>query len=122
MKKLVALIFLITAGFYVTAGEINRKDYGEKWPFTVEKGDLVCRGNAVFLLVNGTGYAVNGVASALGYADIEPIWSLETEFLEYQKGIAKEEKKSLKEIQTIMGVLRIDISPILNDGLKLCGD
>lgn len=40
--------------------------------------------------------------------------------LAYQNKIAKEEKKTLAEIQKIMGVLRISISPIVEAGLALC--
>lgn len=120
MNKFFLGIALTTLAFQLSAGEISRKDYGKKWPFTVEKGDLSCRKNAVFFVVDGTAYAVNGVASAQGYQDITPIWREDPEFLEYTKQVAKEEKKTLAEVQKITGILRVNISPVLNAGLELC--
>lgn len=120
MKKILVGMAFTALTFQVSAGEISHKDYGDKWPFSVEKGDIACRKNAVFFVVDGTAYAINGVASSQGYTDITPIWRENPEFLEQQKQIAKKEKKSLAEVQEIMGILRVDISPILNEGLKLC--
>lgn len=120
MNKILIWIALTTLTFQISAGEISQKEYGDKWPFTVEKGDLACRNNAVFFVVNGTAYAVNGVASSQGYNDITPIWREEPELLEYAKQVAKKENRTLVDVQKEMGILRVNISPILNDGLELC--
>lgn len=120
MSKVLMLLSLSALTFLVSAGEISQKDYGDKWPFTVEKGDLACRNNAVFFVVNGTAYAVNGVASAQGYNDITPIWRENPELLEFAKQVAKKENRSLVDVQKEMGISRVNISPILNAGLELC--
>jgi hypothetical protein len=54
--------------------EITRDEYGDRWPFTVERGILSCTDNAVVLTTGGTAYAVNGQARTRGYAPTEPIW------------------------------------------------
>lgn len=40
--------------------------------------------------------------------------------MEYQKAIAKKENKTLRQVQDEMGVSRVNIGPILQEGLKLC--
>lgn len=64
MNKILVGAVLAALSVPVTAEEINSKKYGEKWPFSVEKGELACYGNAVTFTSNGTVYAVNGVASS----------------------------------------------------------
>lgn len=44
---------------------ISRKELGDKWPFTIDEGVLACRRRAVFLLVGGTVYALNGTAAGM---------------------------------------------------------
>jgi len=38
--------------------------YGEKWPFTVDKGALFCKGDAIYFGAYGKFYALNGTAAA----------------------------------------------------------
>jgi hypothetical protein len=54
--------------------EILKADYGERWPFNVTRGWLRCEGaGAIILNVQGTDYAVNGLASSR-YAPIHAVW------------------------------------------------
>lgn len=59
---------------------ITQKDYGDKWPFTKEKGILTCKGankvGEVILTVDGVPYAVNGIAKGTKkYQPLEKIWA-----------------------------------------------
>lgn len=70
------------------------------WPLTVPEGFLRCRNMAVtFTTPDGTTYAVNGTARAK-YPGLEPIWKPHSE---------------------VSGA-RMDIGPLLNKGLTLCGN
>ena len=59
--------------------EVTRQQYGEAWPFTVERGSVDCdaRGNAVFHTrppdVRGT-WALTGAAQTYGYPPIDRWW------------------------------------------------
>lgn len=82
------------------AGAISKADLGEKWPFTVEQGEVRClnAGEVVFI-AEGTTYAVNGTAEGRKlYADIAPIW---------------------RDDPSYPG-LKVSIGPIIDLGLKLC--
>lgn len=49
---------------------------GEEWPLTVDEGQIRCPGGGQLVLeVDGTEYALNGLAQGAGYADIDPIWA-----------------------------------------------
>lgn len=53
---------------------VTREAFGERWPFTVERGYAACfRGAAVFR-AEGKAYALTGRAAALGFDPIDPIW------------------------------------------------
>lgn len=72
------------------------------WPLTVDSGVLTCVGSGgigkVTIVVDGITYAVNGTAKAdKDNLDIRPIW-------------ADAETAGLKK----------DISPLLDEGLRLC--
>lgn len=54
--------------------EVTRQEFGEQWPFTVERGTLSCESSAVVFSVDGRSYAMNGTARGRGYAAIDPIW------------------------------------------------
>lgn len=70
------------------------------WPLTVPEGVLRCRNMAVtFTAPDGTTYAVNGTARSK-YPGLEPIWKPHPE---------------------VSGA-RMDIGPLLNKGLTLCGN
>ena len=78
---------------------IKSSDYGKTWPFTVEYGDLKCVNKvAVVFNANDIDYAVNGIASAMKYKRIDEIWRQDP------------------DTQT-----RINIRPIIERGLSLCG-
>lgn len=81
---------------------IYKDEYGNEWPFTVDKGVLKCSSNQVLFIVNGKHYAINGTAQSLaqshGYSSLEEIWAYDSE-----------------EMTT-----RISIGRIIQDGLSLC--
>jgi hypothetical protein len=82
------------------SGAVSRAQYGTAWPLTVESGTLRCApGRAVvFRTTDGTDYAVNGTAMDGSYEDIRAIWA------DDPTGVAP----------------KIDISPLIQAGLKLC--
>lgn len=80
------------------AGYVTKVDYGDKWPFTVEEGEVRCLPvRKVVFISEGTTYAVNGTAKN-DYPEIAPIWL---------------------DNPTIEG-LKVNLQPILNLGLSLC--
>lgn len=83
-----------------TAGvEITRMEYGEQWPFTVDRGELACVGSSgVVFTAEGTTYGVNEAAVASGYPDVEPI----------------------RQGSPILPSLKVSIAPVIEDGLALC--
>ena len=78
--------------------EITSQEYGEDWPFTVSKGTLECKDDAVIFHANGSKYAVNGTAQRLGALRINPIW---------------------KDNPAIPGT-KISVGPLISRGLDLC--
>lgn len=51
---------------------------GERWPLTVEEGEIECRGGIALLFTppGGPTYALNGTAQDLRYGiDVHPIWA-----------------------------------------------
>jgi len=80
-------------------GEISRDEYGENWPFTVDRGRLECwRGPAAVFVADGTVYQLNGVAKQMGHAPIDPIW---------------------RDNPAIPGT-KISLGPVIQRALKLC--
>lgn len=80
-------------------GEVRREDFGEKWPLTVDAGIVRCNNGAVTFASGGVSYDVNGTAMTRNRGrKIDEIWAANP---------------------TVSG-LKIDISPILDLGLKLC--
>jgi len=57
-------------------GYISRADLLDKWPLTVDEGELSCAANSSGILFthDRKTYAVNGMAKTLGYPPIDPIW------------------------------------------------
>lgn len=54
---------------------VTRAEHGERWPLTVEEGEVECLPGGVFVFHHGgKTYALNGMAEGKGYADIRPIW------------------------------------------------
>ncbi|MGH3042597.1 MAG: DUF2511 domain-containing protein [Gaiellaceae bacterium] len=81
---------------------ITRSEFGDDWPFTVEEAELRGAGShgfgSVTIKVNGTEYALNGIAKGQHrFEDVELIWADDLE-----TGAKK------------------NIGPIIDRGLKLC--
>jgi hypothetical protein len=80
---------------------IRQDDYGETWPFGPNEGLLRCRRAAgeriVTLEVDDVSYAVNTAARRRGAADLRLI------------------------LATDHNGIPFDYSPVLEDGLRLCG-
>jgi hypothetical protein len=75
--------------------EIRQAEYGDHWPFAIQRGRLRCEGTgAVILTAQGKDYAVNRMAGTR-YASIQPV------------------RKSTNDP-------KIDIGPIISRGLTLC--
>ncbi|MFS8104661.1 YebY family protein [Lentzea alba] len=80
-------------------GEVRREDFGEKWPLTVDAGIVRCQNGAVTFTANGFNYDVNGTAMTKNRGKkIDEIWA---------------------DNPKVPG-LKINISPIIDLGLKLC--
>jgi hypothetical protein len=80
---------------------IRQEDYGATWPFGPNEGQLLCRragGQSIVTLeVDGVSYAVNEAARRGGAADLRLI------------------------LATDHSGIPFDYSPVLQDGLRLCG-
>lgn len=137
---IIALFVVIWIGGSLTSGNstpkpqqaqsttISKEQFGKKWPLTVDKGIVKCLqiGNgAVVFESGGKTYAVNGTAKGFankhGFHPIEEIWLTDPEFQKMAKEIAESEKKPIEEVIKAMGTPpKLDISPVLNAGVKLC--
>jgi hypothetical protein len=85
-------------------GAIKREDLGDKWPFTVDSGTMTCLApHELVFEVNGRKYAVNDVAQQ------------------------RKREKNYYDIYEITrsdpnaGGSKVDINPIIERGLALCG-
>jgi hypothetical protein len=86
MKRLGVPVIVATCLFAATseAGRpVNATDFGDRWPFTVEAGEIACirgpeaagrRHDAALFRASGKTYALNGAAKQLGHLEIDPIW------------------------------------------------
>jgi hypothetical protein len=98
-------------------GVITRANLGpnEVWPLRIERGKLVCDGKAVFISDGATAYPLNGAAQALtrrypkGRRPLEDIWLVD------EKSLA-----GLKASGVKLKMIRVDISPVLDRGVKWC--
>src|SRR5688572_25242683 len=52
---------------------ITRSDLPGQWPFTVGRGTLGCKAQAVMFRTDGRTYALNDAATVSGFASVEPI-------------------------------------------------
>lgn len=58
-----------------TASELLHRDtYDGQWPFTVERVELCCDGDMVFVIHDDKKYALNGNARHAGIPNFTPIW------------------------------------------------
>lgn len=112
--KFVGLVALFGTALFSFSGQkiISKEQFGDKWPFTVERGILQCKeGKVILFHANGKVYSVNGKADGLaksrGYHDIREIWKNNPE---YSKFFAPDDPEHPK----------INIGPIIEEGLKLC--
>ena len=114
IKFFVAIVLLAFASIAQSKSlHITSKDFGDKWPFTVTKGELSCNGNdAVTFKTNGIIYGVNGRALSKGYPRINPIWKDDQKMIEWLKEQMPGEK--------ITSPPKISIGPVLEKGLTLC--
>ena len=129
MKILVAGLLLLAHLLATTASAgsriIREADFGEDWPFLVSGGELHCRGpkaglGRVTFTANDVTYAVNGLASSHGYAEIEPIWKPDWPMIEQWAEASDMTPEQFIESEGY--TLRISITPIIKAGLALCGE
>lgn len=71
-KKREKYIIKMKSGIFV-----EKEDFKEKWPFTIESGYLDCVGGAAVLRTEYREYGLNGVATSIGYYPIDNIWRTE---------------------------------------------
>lgn len=104
MKYLVILsiLFLPCCGRNTQSGvKLTKADFGERWPLTIDEGIIDCVNQSVIFKTNKNTYAVNGTAKNRNeYSDIMEIWKVDTSYHDPN--------------------VRMDISPLLDAGLKLC--
>jgi len=87
----------------------------EVWPLRIERGTFVCKGKAVFISDGTTAYPLNGVAQALARKNPKEGHPLEDIWLVDDKTLAGARAAGLK-----VKMVRVDISPVLNRGVKWC--
>ena len=103
---LLPLIVIIAIACGSDGVMVKEEDYGDRWPLTVPEVELFCKGPyAVYVKLGDNRYGVNGIGSTYvenNYSstsrDIEDIW---------------------RPNPQIPGS-RINIGPLIDDGLKLC--
>ena len=112
LRKTLIILFLISLTALMPSlgwsfnRAIHQKDYGEIWPLTVSEARLFCEGNMVFVRVDDIYYPLNGRAKSLLRAR-RPAWTV----------------RPLKDIWKFSNPelgLRVPVSPLIGDGLKLC--
>jgi len=87
---------------------ISQQQYGDKWPFTVSKGILECVPPGIITFHTKKNiYAINGLASSMGYDKIRQIWR-------------DDPKKKISPDQPSSLMTKVDLGPIIEKGLELC--
>lgn len=96
---------------------ITRANLGpsEVWPLKIERGTFVCKGKAVFISEGATAYPLNGLAQALTRRYPKQRRPLEDIWLVDEKALAGVKAAGVK-----VKMIRVDISPVLNRGVKWC--
>ncbi len=127
---IITILLLAISASVSVAGEmkLTQKQYGKKWPLNVDSGVVKCLPlgiGAIIFETQGKTYAVNGIAKGFskkyGFLDIDKILMDDPEFYSFAKEAAKAEGISVEKAIKIMGgPTKINISPILDSGLKLC--
>lgn len=108
MTRRLLLIALLTLAFPTAAladgsGRMAKASYGKRWPLTVTSGTVHCSNIAITFTAGGTTYAVNGIALSRfpHMPQIARIWK--------------------RDPNNLLPNARIDLGPIIDRGLKLCG-
>lgn len=112
-KLLACLLFIILAlsaqySWSLNTTKIRQDDYGEAWPLTVSEARLFCDRKMVWVQVRDFAYPINGMASG-GLAKLRPTLTVRP-----LEGIWLYNKQ--------YPGLRIPITPLIRDGLKLCNN
>lgn len=106
-----AIVTLISASHAAKPLTITKATYGDDWPFTVETGQIACeKGAAAIFISAGKKYALNGTAKSLGYADPNPIWTVDPKLKAYPM-IDKNGKRSYT---------KVSLAPIIVVAKKQC--
>ncbi len=115
------LLFAFVSEAHAASEKIHESDFGEEWPFTVPDGVLRCSGaNDVTFVSQGTEYAVNGSAQPM-YENIDPIWKLDMPLNEEMAEAMVEAFDMTIEEAREENQFKINIGPIIDAGLALCG-
>jgi hypothetical protein len=98
-------------------GVITRANIGpsEVWPLKIERGKVVCIGDAVFISDGTTAYPLNGDAQALTRKDSKGRRPLEDIWLVDEKTLADVKASGVK-----VKMIRVGISPVLNRAVEWC--
>lgn len=85
---------------HVAPGYMSHDQYGDRWPLTVDSGEVRCvNGTHIIFVTDRWTFGVNGIARGSGkYTAIESIW---------------------RKDPNIEGA-RMDMTPIISKGLSLC--
>ena len=102
MRPWIAASLIVLVMWLAACGgqEVSRADYGSSWPLTVESATLFCAEDAVWVLIDGDRYALNGWART--YKDLPAL------------------PRSLWRDNPAIPGLKIDIGVLIDAGLALC--
>lgn len=89
----------------------------EEWPLTIETSRFVCDGDAVYLQNGSTTYPLNGTAVAASRTGTRPTQPLETIWRADEAYMKRLEDSGVPADY----VIRINIRPVLDRGVKWCG-
>ena len=105
---------------------VTEADYGESWPLTIPEATLICREpSLVWVESDDVAYPLNGIAKThlpteqpgLIIGELEAIWRIPDSFWEEEKLLQRSFPDYVPGSQ---GVLRVNIGPLIDDGLDLC--
>jgi len=76
---LASVIFLVYAAFSGSDTEINRADYGEEYPLTIEGAHLSCADGVPHVIHQGVRYRLTGAegGGVYKYKPLEDIWKID---------------------------------------------
>lgn len=71
--RLVVLAVVVLSGCSSGPDQVSRDQMGDRWPLTVDRGRVECRGPGYYFVdSDGKRYGLNGFAGDA--RDIDPIW------------------------------------------------